>query len=79
MSRIPLSDIEQLLAAGWINAEILDLSRIIQPGQVVTVILSDATFLVPATLPGGAETIGSKQHQFTDGGLVKMRVLERRN
>ena len=79
MSMIPLSDIEQLLATGWINAEILDLSRLIQPGQVVTIILSDATFSVPATLPGGAETIGSKQHQFTRGGLVKVRVLERQN
>ena len=74
---IPLSDIELFLAQGWTNVELLDLSRIIQPGEVVTVILSDGLFDVPATLPGGAEAIGSKQHQFTDGGLVKMRVLER--
>ena len=74
---IPLSDIELFLAQGWTNVELLDLSRIIQPGEVVTVILSDGLFDVPVILPGGAETIGSKQHQFTDGGLVKMRVLER--
>ena len=77
MSRIPLADIETLLTTGWINLETLDLSRIIQPGQVVTVVLSDATFNVPDTV-GSANVLGSKQHQFEDGGLVKVRVLERR-
>lgn len=74
---IPLSELEQMLSSGWVNVRKWDLSRVIQPGQVVTLILSDATFEVPATLPGGAVVLGSRQHEFEGVGLVKVRVLQR--
>lgn len=74
---IPLNDIEQFLAAGWENIQAVDLSRLVQPGQTVTVIISDGPFTVPDTLPGGAQTIASKQHTFQSLALVKMRVLRR--
>lgn len=78
MSRLPLNELEQFLTTGWVNLEVLDISRVIKPGQVVTVILSDGPFDVPAELPGGAERLASTSHGFEDGGLVRMRVLERR-
>ena len=74
---IPLNDIEQFLVTGWFNTPALDLSRLIQPGQTVTVILSDSPFEVPDVLPGGANTIGSRQKSFNDLALVKVRVIER--
>jgi hypothetical protein len=74
---IPLSDIEQFLAQGWENISVVDLSRLVQSGQTVTIILSDGPFEVPQTLPGGAQTVASKQHTFQSLALVKMRVLRR--
>lgn len=76
MANIPLNDIEQLLATGWENLTVLDLSRLIQPGQTVTVILSDAPFPVPEQV-GGANILGSKQKEFDGLALVKVRVLKR--
>jgi len=74
---ITLNDVEQFLVTGWFNTPALDISRLIQPGQTVTVILSDGPFQVPDVLPGGANTIGSKQRTFNSLALVKVRVLER--
>jgi hypothetical protein len=37
--------------------------------------LSDGAFEVPDTLPGGAQTVASRQHTFSDAALLKMRVL----
>jgi len=74
---IPLNDVEQLLVGGWINVQDIDLSRLVLAGQTVTVILSDGPFVVPETLPGGAVTLASKQHQFSNDALLKMRVLTR--
>jgi len=76
MPRIPLEDVEQILTYGWINVDAIDMSRLIQPGQVVTIILSDATFTVPDTV-GTANVLGSKQREFTNKGLVKIRAVER--
>ncbi len=73
---IPLDDIERLLATGWFNVQALDLSRLIEAGQVVTIVLSDAPFEVPSQV-GGANVLGSRQKQFSDIGLVKVRVLAR--
>lgn len=73
---IPLNDIEQYLVNGWINTLALDLSRVIESGQVVTIILSDDTFTVPAQI-GSANIIGSRQKQFTSPALLKVRVLQR--
>lgn len=74
---ISLSDIEQFLVSGWLNVQHLDLSRMIEAGQTVTIILSDGPFDVPDTLPGGAQTVGSKQHTFAGVALLKLRVLTR--
>jgi hypothetical protein len=73
---IPLTPEEQVLAVGWYNKNGVDLSRVIQPGQVVTVVLSDAPFDVPNQV-AGANILGSRQHEFESLGLVKIRVLER--
>lgn len=73
---LPLSPEEQVLATGWINKNGVNLSRLIQPGEVVTIVLSDAPFIVPDQV-GGANVLGSRQHEFTSIGLVKVRVLER--
>ena len=72
-----LNDIETFLCSGWFNRIDLDISRLIEPGQVVTIILSDAPFTVPEDLPGGAVTLGSKQKEFGSLGFIRMRVLER--
>lgn len=78
MSRLPLNELEEYLAKGWINLEVLDISRVIKPGEVVTIILSDGPFDVPTELPGGAARLASTKHEFEEGGLVRMRVMERR-
>lgn len=77
MSRIPLNDVEQFLVTGWTNVEVLDVSRLIAAGKTVTIILSDGSFTVPETLPGGAAVLASKQHTFGSQALLKLRVLTR--
>lgn len=74
---IPLSDIEQVLASGWLNVTTVDLSRLVQAGTTVTIILSDGEFVVPDPLPGGVALVASKQHTFGSDALLKMRVLTR--
>jgi len=74
---IELNDIEKFLVAGWINTERLNLSRLIDAGTVVTVILSNGEFSVPDTMPGGAIVLDSRQHAFTDDALMKIRVVTR--
>lgn len=74
---IPLSDIEQFLVSGWLNVDVLDLSRLIEAGRTVTIVISDGPFEIPDPLPGGANVIASKQHTFADQALIKMRALTR--
>ena len=76
MMSIPLDAIEQVLTRGWTNKNGFDISRVIQPGEVLTIVLSDAPFTVPDTI-GSANVLGSKQHEFTGLALVKVRVTER--
>ena len=47
---IPLSSIERILCDGWLNLHEVDLSRLVEAGQTVTIILSDGPFAVPDTL-----------------------------
>lgn len=76
MAEIPLSDIEAALAAGWLNVNVLDLSKKVDNGTTVTVILSDDTFTVPTTI-GSANVLDSKQYTFTADALLKIRALTR--
>lgn len=77
MQMIPLSEIEAFLASGWRNIDTIDLTRLVDAGTTVTIILSDGPFTVPPILPGGANTLASKQHTFDAAALLKMRVLTR--
>lgn len=73
---IPLTDIELHLTRGWFNSTELDLSRLLNSGEVITIILSDGTFDVPATI-GGANVISSRQKECTDQAIVKVRLTQR--
>jgi len=77
MLRVPLNNVEQFLATGWTNTEALDVSRLVEAGRTVTIIVSDGPFEVPDVLPGGAQVVGSRQHTFGSQALVKVRVLTR--
>lgn len=77
MCNIPLTDIEQFMMSGWMNTTALDLSRLTDPGTTVTLILSDAPFVVPDPLPGGVNVIASAQKTFADQALVKVRATIR--
>lgn len=73
---IPLDAIEQVLTSGWSNRNRFSIDRVIQPGQTVTIVLSDAPFTVPDKV-GDANILGSKQHEFEGTALVLLRVVER--
>ena len=74
---ITLSDIEQFLVSGWTNTQQLDLSRLVDSGTTITVILSDGEFVVPDTMASGAVVIDSRQYTFTAAALMKIRAITR--
>jgi len=73
---ITLLGAEKFLCRGWINLHKLDLSRLIESGQTLTIVLSDGAFDVQK-LPGDVRVVSSVQRTFDDMGLVTMRVLIR--
>lgn len=75
--QLEIPDLLRFYTTGMVNLDVLDLARIIEAGQVVTVILSDAPFEVPDTLPGGAQKIASRQHQVENIAVALVRLVER--
>ena len=76
MADIALSDLARVLASGMTNIRDDTIERVIEPGQVVTIVLSDAPFDVPSQV-GDANVIGSVQHEWQHIGLAAVRWLER--